>query len=233
MSAASARIGAGFLALVAVWIGVYWLWEPSGSGGMSFAEIETAPADNDRDGTTQARPVEPQPTPDPSPAADPQDPDPDGPGLIPSAEHDTPAPPAFQTYAVQARDTFERISRRFYGTIRHADAIASANPFVSPTSLRVGQLLRVPTDPDNVQGRPAEGEQTDLPDPEFIEYTVVRNDNLSALAQRFYGSLRYADVIFNANRDAMDSIDDLRIGQVLRIPSRANVLGQDTEDGGG
>ncbi|MFG0260435.1 MAG: LysM peptidoglycan-binding domain-containing protein [Phycisphaerales bacterium JB041] len=227
MSAPSARIGAGFLALVAVWIGVYWLWEPTGTPRVSFADEAPAPAEVET--PVDAVPVEPEPLPEQRPEAVAGSPAPnpvvqDPPTEVPVIEE---AAPRFQDYAVRAGDTFERISRRFWGTIRHADAIAAANPFVSPTSLQVGQVLRIPSDPDNVQGRPEEGDATDLPNPEFMEYTVVKGDNLSALAQRFYGSLRYADVIFNANRDTMTSIDDLQIGQVLRIPSRANVLGED------
>ncbi len=226
MSVASARVGAGFLALVVVWVGVYWMWEPSDVPRLTFAA-------GDGEGEDDAAVVEPDPVaPVPRASADPV-PNP----VRPADETDDaggaetlPTPPAFQEYSVQSGDTFERISRRFYGTIRHADAIAAANPFVSPTGLRVGQVLRVPASPENVQGKPAEDERTDLPAPEFMEYVVVRGDNLSTLAQRFYGSLRYADVIFNANRDSMDSIDDLRIGQTLRIPSRANVLGEDGEE---
>lgn len=224
MSAPSARIGAGFLALVAVWIGVYWLWEPTGTPRLSFADETARPAGNER--PEAPVPVEPQPLAEDRPVAVPEDRPPITAAPDPAIEDTA---PRFQDYSVRAGDTFERISRRFWGTIRHADAIAAANPFVSPTSLQVGQVLRIPATPDNVQGRPEEGQATDLPTPEFMEYVVVKGDNLSALAQRFYGSLRYADVIFNANRDSMKSIDDLQIGQVLRIPSRANVLG-DGED---
>ncbi|MFG0243512.1 MAG: LysM peptidoglycan-binding domain-containing protein [Phycisphaerales bacterium JB054] len=225
MSAPSARIGAGFLALVAVWIGVYWLWEPTGSPRLSFAD-EASPPVVETETPEAAIPVEPEPLPEERPVVVAEDPAPTPPVQEPVIEDSA---PRFQDYSVRAGDTFERISRRFWGTVRHADAIAAANPFVSPTSLQVGQVLRIPATPDNVQGRPEEGQATDLPTPEFMEYIVVKGDNLSALAQRFYGSLRYADVIFNANRDTMTSIDDLQIGQVLRIPSRANVLG-DGED---
>lgn len=224
MSAPSARIGAGFLALVAVWIGVYWLWEPTGTPRLSFADETATPVEV---ATPEAPvPVEPQPRTEERPVVVPADPVPEAPAADPATEDNT---PRFRDYTVRSGDNFERISRRFWGTIRHADAIAAANPFVSPTSLQVGQVLRIPSTPDNVQGKPEEGQETDLPTPEFMEYIVVKGDNLSALAQRFYGSLRYADVIFNANRDTMSSIDDLQIGQVLRIPSRANVLG-DGED---
>lgn len=227
MSAPSARIGAGFLALVAVWIGVYWLWEPTGTPRLSFADESAPPVETETPETPGATvPVEPEPLPADPPVVVPEDRTPAAAAPDPVADEST---PRFRDYSVRAGDTFERISRRFWGTIRHADAIAAANPFVSPTSLQVGQVLRIPSTPDNVQGKPEEGQETDLPTPEFMEYIVVKGDNLSALAQRFYGSLRYADVIFNANRDTMSSIDDLQIGQVLRIPSRANVLG-DGED---
>ncbi|MDQ7012597.1 MAG: LysM peptidoglycan-binding domain-containing protein [Planctomycetota bacterium] len=226
MSVASARVGAGFLALVAVWVGVYWMWEPSDTPRLSFA------AEDEQEDAAIVEPVPDVGAIDPEPAADTLT----NPALSVHRTDDAGgtdeslSPPAFQEYSVRSGDTFERISRRFYGTIHHAGAIAAANPFVSPTSLRVGQVLRVPASPENVQGKPAAGEETDLPEPEFLEYVVVRGDNLSTLAQRFYGSLRYADVIFSANRDSMDSIDDLRVGQTLRIPSRANVLGEDGEE---
>lgn len=227
MSPASARIGAGFLALVAVWIGVYWLWEPTGSPHVSFAEEDRPPARAEPDPQPLDKPVEPAPEPQPVPVPAPTETSTD----VDTQGTDEPAPPVppFRDYTIRDGDTFERISRRFFGTTRYTDAIAAANPFVSPTSLQVGQTIRIPNDPDNVQGRPEAGEESDLPNPEFTEYAVVKGDTLSGIAQRFYGSLRYADVIFNANRDTMRSEDDLQIGQILRIPSRANVLGEDGE----
>ncbi len=41
---------------------------------------------------------------------------------------------------------------------------------------------------------------------------------MSRIAQRFYGSSRYTDLIFDHNRDTLTSMDDLKIGQLLRLP---------------
>lgn len=220
MQGASARIGGGFLALVAIWIGVYWLWEPSRSVEVTYSDPPTPEAEESA--TVPAEPEPRAPAPDASverqaaapPVVEPEAPDV---GVI---------APQFREYTIRRGDSFSSISRRLYGTTRHAGAIAAANPFVSPTNLREGKTLRIPLDPENVQGVPTGGGEEAAVEAEFIEYVVVRGDTLSEIAQRFYGSLRYAEVIFNANRDTMDRMDDLQIGDVLRIPSPESVLGE-------
>jgi len=50
-------------------------------------------------------------------------------------------------------------------------------------------------------------------------YTVADGDNLSVIAERFYGSADQWPRIFEANRDQLDNPDLIQPGQVLRIPA--------------
>ncbi len=80
-----------------------------------------------------------------------------------------------------------------------------------------GASRPTPTDPI----RSVESPGTMLPEPEPVRtWTVRRGDTLGAIAQREYGSIVYADLIFEANRDILRSPDDLDIGMVLRLPDK-------------
>ncbi len=128
--------------------------------------------------------------------------------------------PRFEAYTVREGDNFEKIARRVFGDPKYAMVIARANPLQDPSKLRVGQTIRVPLDPSNIQGRPAESGAAPPaePEPRTIEYTVRKGDTLSGIAKSFYGSIRYTDFLFRANKDRLRSEDDLRLGQVLLIP---------------
>lgn len=51
-------------------------------------------------------------------------------------------------------------------------------------------------------------------------YTVVSGDNLSKIAQHFYGHANHWHAIFDANRDQLHDPDKIFPGQVLKIPAR-------------
>lgn len=77
MSSSPARLAGGFLALAAIWIGVYWLWEPSRSAGVSFSDPQ--PAERAAEGMVRetVRPeLEPQPRPVVAPEPTPVEPAP-------------------------------------------------------------------------------------------------------------------------------------------------------------
>lgn len=61
-----------------------------------------------------------------------------------------------------------------------------------------------------------------------IVHFVVQGDNLTKLAERYYGDRDYARAIFEANRDKMRSPDHIRIGVRLIIPNRAGMVAQVT-----
>lgn len=51
-------------------------------------------------------------------------------------------------------------------------------------------------------------------------HVVESGDTLAEIAQRYYGSTRAAEFIYAANRDKLSSMNQLRIGDVLRLPAR-------------
>lgn len=70
---------------------------------------------------------------------------------VPAAEPVQAAAPAaaWRQYAVVSGDTLEKISRKMYGSGRHANLILDANRDTvrSERSLRVGQVLQIPPEP--------------------------------------------------------------------------------------
>ena len=143
-------------------------------------------------------------------------------------------PPEFDSYVVREGDTPNRISRRLYGTDRYWSAILRANPLRDlHRGLRVGMTIRVPRDPENVQGVVVDsaGERVEgqgdsggageAGGPAFVEYTVRRGDTLTEIAARVYGSASRWTLIRDANRDKTGP-DGTRIrpGMVLRLPPK-------------
>jgi nucleoid-associated protein YgaU len=84
--------------------------------------------------------------------------------------------------------------------------------------------LRIPVDPNNIQGIVDAGDDADdSADPSdqeqaVVDYIVQSGDSLSLIAQRFYGSARHADFIYESNRDRLSSKDAIRVGQTLKLP---------------
>ena len=108
----------------------------------------------------------------------------------------------------------------------------ASTPQSPPETERNQTPVRQPTgtpdpDPGNPTGPPAsepqESPEPDDPAPSGAEqprvYTVQRGDSLSRIAQREYGSVRYTDLIYNANRDVLSAPDALQPGMRLVLPA--------------
>lgn len=218
MDERTSRIFIGLCLLVLVWIGVYWMWQPS------------------RDHTTPRITFEQPTQTDPLPEQ-PQD-SVDQPSIIdqtkitrnfdpepPITTTPTLQPPEFFEHTVLASETMQTIAAQYLGSREQWGIIARANPFVDPQKLREGMILRIPKDPSNIQGRVTgretpEGviESHTNPEVKVIEYVVRPGDSLSRISQRIYGSSRHARFIYENNRDVLKSIDDISVGQLLRLP---------------
>jgi LysM repeat protein len=70
-------------------------------------------------------------------------------GLV-AAETPLPSPTPF-TYTVQAGETMSSIALKFGVSM---DDLQAANPEISPNAMSVGQVLKIPSNPDNPSGEP-------------------------------------------------------------------------------
>ncbi len=125
-----------------------------------------------------------------------------------------PAAPA-RTYTVQPGDTLSSIADDLYDNDRRWVDIAQANPTVDPIRLKVGQVLKLPPE--------EELRETDSPRAaapgSVVVYTVRPGDNLSSIAEQYYGDPTLWRFIFNANRDQLgNNPDRIQGGMKLQIP---------------
>tara|TARA_R110002096_G_scaffold173781_7_gene348829 strand:+ start:233237 stop:233917 length:681 start_codon:yes stop_codon:yes gene_type:complete len=213
----SSKVYFGLCMLVLIWIGVYWAWEPNQplkpkitiSQPVEQPEIVPEPI------VTQPDPLieEPEASLHPLGLRPEPEPEDNAPKLI---------PPEFTIHTIKEGEILQDIARRYYKDASKWSAIARANPRVDPLKLRAGRTLRIPVDPNNIQGlvTKPDGPNTPAADkvPETVDYIVQPGDSLSLIAQRFYGSSRHAQFIYESNRDVLRSIDALNIGQTLKLP---------------
>jgi nucleoid-associated protein YgaU len=217
--------GVGALVVLgALWVLVYWWWEPR-HGKIVF---EDGPGMNDRSplgggdpGTTPARPVS-----NPASVAA------SGPGRAtastgrpvgppaPTVPRIAVVPPSFRLYTVKSGDTWETIASRELGSPDLWHDLTRANPLM--TDLRAGRQIKIPTDPGNIQGRPVAEAPAGAPPAPVVEYTVKGGDTLGGIAKAYYGSTTFKDLIFTANRDTLEREDQLKIGQKLKLPPKPN-----------
>lgn len=207
----SSRAGLAMVVLAILWIVVYWRTTPP-----ALDLIDTpAPAAVASRTTLPSPALTPQiPTPAPTVADAPHEP-PAGPPPAPRPAPGDVIPPTFDLYPIEPGDTAQSISRKRWGTSAHWRAVLRANPLTDFSRIKPGQTIKVPRDPDNVQGVVVEPE-TDA----FVEYTVAPGDTLSAIAAARYGKSSLWRRILDANRDKLnDDATNLRPGMKLKVPS--------------
>lgn len=201
------RLAAGAALLVAIWIGVYWVWEPR-SATVSFQKVAEPDLDlvdpiaddatvislDDMLELVQGRTTEAnQPVTEQSTALT--------------------SPRDVVEHIVRRGETFESLAERYYGDSTLWTVIARENPFTSADRLSPGAVIRVPTG-DGVQAEPDKPASI----PRETEYVVRSGDSLSTISQTVYGTTRHVNAIFQANRHQLSSPNAIRIGQVLVIP---------------
>ena len=82
-----------------------------------------------------------------------------------------------------------------------SSSVSPVTPPASPVLSTVRAALPTPAVPSKAQ-----------------TYVVQKGDNLYVISRKFYGDSSQIDRIFQANRNVMSSKNNLKIGQILRIP---------------
>jgi LysM repeat protein len=119
-------------------------------------------------------------------------------------------------YKVQRKDTLFKIAKKFYGHGSKWRNIKYANGEIESASLRIGRDLVLPDVPVLTNINDAE-----LLDKEHYKkavYKVKWGDSLYNIASTLYHDGTKWRVIYEDNKDEIENIKDLIVGQVLIIP---------------
>ena len=122
------------------------------------------------------------------------------------------------TVTVEPGDSLSSISAKVYGSESHWEHIYKANKgtLSTPDSLKVGMTIAIPPKPERLtrsgDSKPASSGF----------YIIQPGDSLSSIAKKQLGSTTKWREIYEANVDRLDSPEDIKIGQKIRLPGQAD-----------
>lgn len=71
---------------------------------------------------------------------------------------------------------------------------------------------------------PAPAQATEVPaasgDKTYTEYTVQKNDTLQKISQKFYGTTKKWQLLYNENKDVLKGPDKVYPGLVIKVPNK-------------
>jgi len=134
-------------------------------------------------------------------------------GEVPTQPQASKPEPGVEDYVVKQGDTLVGIAEQKYGDSTLWKAILDQNAGLKPQALRVGQKIQLPIKPALKTLEPKVES-----DAGGRSYVVQVGDTLGKISQKVYSSARYADRIFEANRDKLTSPDQLEEGMKLLLP---------------
>ena len=125
-----------------------------------------------------------------------------------------------QTIEIQSGDTLSELASKHLGSAALWEDLLEANKdqLDGPQSLRVGMKLRLPGITSQAPA-PAEANNPTASRPRNGKtYTVKPGDNLTEIAEKMLGDGDKWRMVYEANRDKLQSPDRVKVGQELHIP---------------
>ena len=119
-------------------------------------------------------------------------------------------------YKVQPKDTLFRIARRFYGQGSMWKNIKDANDDIQSTSLKIGYDLVLPGVP--VLTNINDAVLYDNDNYTKAVYKIRWGDTLYKIASELYHDGRKWTIIYEENKDEIEDMNELTVGQALIIP---------------
>jgi LysM repeat protein len=113
-------------------------------------------------------------------------------------------------YRVRSGDTLISIAARFSVSV---SSLQSLNGITDPNRLRIGQLLKIPTNTPTTQS-PTGTTSSPTTSPAVRTYKVQSGDTLWGIARKFNVS---ADALAKLNN--ITNANLIKVGQTLKIPS--------------
>ncbi len=126
------------------------------------------------------------------------------------------------THAIAKGETLSDVAAKYLGSPSKWEQLVAWNPGLDPRRLQIGQVIRVtPGAPAAAQAAPASTASTPAASARpsgARTHTVVKGDTLGGIARKYLGSATKAAEVYEANKQVLKSMDDLKIGQTLIIP---------------
>ena len=142
------------------------------------------------------------------------------------------------TYVVKKGDTFETISKSFYGSTSKWKEIAKANPTVDPTRMKIGAKLRIPAagasvstenaiaaatrNPTSSAGSSSGAKSSVAGTTSSGTHVIAKGDTYSSLARAYYGDSKFWKAIAKANPKISEK--SLSVGTKVAIPPKSAVV---------
>jgi nucleoid-associated protein YgaU len=131
------------------------------------------------------------------------------------------------SHTIAKNDNFSSLSRKYYGHERYWRSIQRANPTVTASNMKIGDVLVIPNPeivksgatPKRGDGNKADANATANVANPGRTYTARKGDTLTAVASKMLGSATRWRKILEANRKLLrDDPRNLQPGMILTIP---------------